>query len=264
MQNRTAYLRRLHHWIANRGVRGLLKEVWYRLGLILRGKPLPGSTNRETGPHPFDQTYGVDTTGLLWGEALGNVKATRDSLYWATGYYGIAPSAFTSALQALDLDWTQFTFIDIGCGKGRAMMLATRFPFRRVLGIELSQALVDIANANLQKFSAPWRSFQGQAEAVAADATSFPVPDGPLVLFLYHPFAGPVMKRFVEHLKSAAVAQPREILLLYANPELASQLEASGDVDRISRRSFPLTEEDTIADRFASREEVFAAYRLRT
>lgn len=262
MSNRAAYVRRIRHWIANRGVRGLFKEIGHRLLLFVQGKSVARQSDRDTGPHPFDRAHGVDTTGLLWGESLGEA-ASKESQYWATGYYGIAPSAFDAALDNMALDWPRFTFVDIGCGKGRALLLALRHPFRRVLGVELSPELVSVAKSNLERFTAPWRQPEIPAEAIAADATSFSVPDGPLLLYLYHPFAGPMMKRFVGHLKAASQTQPREILLLYGNPELGQQLEASGDVEQLWRRAFALTDEDRAADRFGSSHEYFAAYRLK-
>ncbi len=263
MAQRRALRRRIHHWIANRGIRGLLREVVYRVGLFVRGKPLPGSGEVDRGPHPFDVAYRVDTTGLVWGEALGEASGSEASQYWVTGYYGIAPSVFTAALEKLALDWPRFTFVDIGCGKGRAMLLAMRFPFRAILGVELSRELVDIANRNIAAFTAPWRQSNVPVEAVAADATEFPVPAGPLLLFLYHPFAAPVMKRFLAHLASAAGSEAREIYLLYANPELAPLLAETPGVVPLWRQTFALSAEDAAADRFGSYGETIIAYQLR-
>ena len=263
MPRRQAHLRRIHHWLANRGIRGVLKEIVYRLRLLAQGKPMPGSAGRDPGAHPFDLTYGVDTSGLVWGEELGNSRERKESHYWVTGYYGIAPSAFTSALEKLALDWSRFTFVDIGCGKGRAMLAALRFPFHHLMGVELSPELVHIASSNLERFTAPWRQPGVSTEALAADASDFPIPAGPLVLFLYHPFAAPVMKRFLAHLGTAAKAEARDILLLYANPELASQVLATPGVVQLWRESFALSAEDSAADRFDSTYETFAAYRLR-
>ena len=263
MARRQAHLRRIHHWIANRGVRGLLKEVMYRLRLLAQGKPMPGSVDRDPGTHPFDVAYGVDTAGLVWGEALGESSGNRESQYWTTGYYGIAPSAFTAAVERLALEWSRFTFVDIGCGKGRAMLAAMRFPFRHLLGVELSPGLVRVAQSNLETFSAPWRRPGVSGEAMAADATDFRIPSGPLLVFLYHPFAAPVMKRFLAHLAEAARVEPREIVMLYANPELGPQVTATPGFVQLWREWFSLSAEDSAADRFASTSETFAAYQLR-
>ncbi len=263
MADRQAYLRRARHWIANRGWRGFLQELWYRGCLIIQGKPVPGRENGSSAPHPFDVQYGVDTDGLVWGESLDR-PSSEDAAYWATGYYGISPSAFTGALSRLQLDWSRFTFVDVGCGKGRALLLALRFPFRRALGIELSAPLVAVAQANLQNFAAPWRSANVPVEAIAGDATTSPVPDGPVLLFLYHPFAAPVMKRFLAHIMEAAQQEKRAVYLLYANPELGAMVAATPGVKWLWKENFALTPEEGAADRFGSHGEQFNAYRIDT
>ncbi len=261
MSSRHAYVRRARHWIANRGWRGFFGEVWYRLRLTLQGKPLPGRENGNTRPHPFDVAYRVDTGGLVWGEGLKRPRS-EDAAYWATGYYGISPSAFTAAVERLGLEWSRFSFVDVGCGKGRAMLLALRFPFRRVCGVELSSTLATVASANLERFAAPWRQKGVPAEAMAGDATEFPFPQGPLVLFLYHPFAAPVMKRFLTHVQNAMTLERREIYLLYANPELEQMVAGTPGFQQMWKQLFSLTPEEGAADRFGSYGEMFAAFRV--
>lgn len=263
MAGRTAYLRRARHWIANRGWRGLVEELWYRLRLRLQGKPVPGRPKDNAQAHPFDVAYGVDTGGLVWGEHLDRPHSD-DAAFWATGYYGISPSAFTAAMERLRLDWPRYTFVDIGCGKGRAMLLALRFRFKRVLGVELSPALSAVAQKNLERFTADWRQPEVVTEVMTGDATQIALPGGPLVFFLYHPFAAPLMQRFLEHVLQAARSGPREIYLLYANPELGALVGATPSVEWLWRETFPLTAEEGAADRFGSYGEVFAAYRVVT
>lgn len=259
MPQRRAYLRRARHWIANRGWRGLLDQLLWRLELKLKGKPVPGREGPDKGPHPFDREYGVDTTGLVWGESLE--AEDTEATYWATGYYGIAPSAFNAALDRLALDWPRFTFVDVGCGKGRALLLATRYPFRKLLGVELSRELAAVAHRNLQTFRAPWPHSGQQATVITADATTVPLPEGPLLLFLYHPFAAPVMRRFLDHLLSAARTSQQPIYLLYSNPELASMLDATAGLTRLWEQWSSMTAEETAADRFNSTQEQTVAYR---
>ena len=265
MAGRRAYVRRARHWIANRGWQGFLGELWYRAGLMIQGKPIPGRENGSRAPHPFDVKYGVDTAGLVWGESLDEPlgkDTVGEALYWATGYYGISPSAFTFALERLHLPWREYTFVDVGCGKGRALLLALRFPFRRVLGVELSPELAAVAESNLKTFTAPWRRAEVPAQVFAEDATVFPVPSGPVVFFLYHPFAAPLMRRFLEHAVAAAGVEARAMYLLYANPELEAMVAGWPGVEWLWKETFSLTPEEGAADRFGSFGEVFAAYRV--
>jgi SAM-dependent methyltransferase len=89
---------------------------------------------------------------FLWGEM---VAVTLSSLY-ATGYAGVPPSTLGPALAALPIKHEEFTFVDIGCGKGRALFIAAEFPFRRIVGAELAVELAQIARANVA-LNPAWR-----------------------------------------------------------------------------------------------------------
>ena len=257
---RRSHLRRARHWIANRGWTGFLSEIFWRFKLLLGGKAIPGRPGPDNGPHPFDVAYNVDTTGLVWGESLESGDRTQAVSYWATGYYGVSPSAFDDALRTLSIDWTQFTFVDIGCGKGRALLLALQYRWRELLGIELSPQLAEIARHNLGSFTAPWRQDDLQASIVKSDATTADLPSGPLVVYLYHPFAAPVMMRFLEHVRSALEAERRPLYLLYTNPELGSMLDKTPWLEKLWDRHFAMSSEDIAADRFGSHYERIVAY----
>lgn len=113
---------------------------------------------------------------------------------WNTAYYGIAPSVFERALALVGTptppgtlaapstltppDWSRFSFVDLGCGKGRALLLASRHPFLQILGVELDSNLARTARANLRAFHAPWQQCRTLA-VHHADATAFDLPATP-------------------------------------------------------------------------------------
>ncbi len=267
---RTSLIRRSRHWIVNRGWRGFAAEIVRRSRLILTGKqPLLAPPAAAPVTHPFDAQNGVDTGGLIFGEQLdvsrnntrtGAKRAPTPEAYWATAYYGIAPSVFTAALERLALSWPRYTFLDVGCGKGRALMLATRFPFHAVVGVELSPELARVAARNLQHFQAA-QPQSAPATVLCADATEMTFPAGPLVLSLYHPFAAPVMRRFLAGLHASLTENPREAWILYTNPELHPLLSAQPWLQTAWTGIFTLSEEDRAADRFGSEWEKIIAYR---
>jgi hypothetical protein len=123
-------------------------------------------------------------------------------------------------------------------------------------------ALATVAQANIDKFAAPWRQPSVPIQAIAGDATTFAIPDGPLVLFLYHPFAAPVMKRFLQHVQTAMRTQPRDVVILYANPELNSLLASTRGCTELWQNTFGFSEEDKSASRFGTDYENFSAFRL--
>lgn len=153
----------------------------------------------------FDAMYGVDTGGYTY---LGSLKIRSPN--WREGNSHIAadPEEFAAAMSALDVDLSRFTFIDLGSGKGRALMLAAQYPFERIIGVEFSERLVETARRNLGD----------RAETILADATQYDLPPVPTILFLYNPFQGTVMEAVAERTKASLAAHPRHLTVLYLNP----------------------------------------------
>jgi predicted RNA methylase len=196
-----------------------------------RRRLLPGLAKKDGFlPHPFDEVNGVRTSGLVAGRHL--VSGHAHDRY-ATAYYGVAPSVFRALLArragshpAAALDQT--TFVDIGAGMGRAVLLAGELPFRQVIGVELHPTLVRIARCNL----AAWRSAgRGLApmRIVARDAVDFAFPPGPCLAFLFNPFGVVVMRRWLRAVTKAFAARPGELDILYVNNEQEGVFEEQRD-----------------------------------
>jgi hypothetical protein len=215
-------------------------------------------TAQSPAIHPFDIAHGTDTSGLIRGEDLPIGHHNR---LWNTAYYGISPALLLHLINTLDIDHQRFTFLDLGSGKGRALLLASRFPFRRIIGIELSPQLSTIATANIASFSAPWQLCRN-IEAYTGDATAIDYPAGPLVLYLYNPFLAPVLKRCLRNLAQSLAKEPREIQLIYINPAPERFIKRHAPTFRKQwEQTFAMSEEDILADRVNSTQEQVAIYR---
>jgi SAM-dependent methyltransferase len=238
-------IRRALHSLANRDFR--------ELGNSIVQKPTPP----HPAIHPFDKAHGTDTSGLIHGE---NLPTGHRNGLWSTAYYGISPSLLTHLIDTLDIDHRRFTFLDLGSGKGRALLLASRFPFRRILGVELSPQLNAIATANIAHFRAPWQQCHA-LEVHTGDATTIDYPTGPLVLYLYNPFLPPVLKPCLRNLTRSLIREPREIYLIYINPAPESLIKKHAPALRKQwEQTFTLNEEDILADRVNSTQEHVAIY----
>jgi len=199
--------------------------------------------------HPFDLENGVRTSGLIAGRHLrsGHLHDRH-----ATAYYGVAPSVF----QALIRRWQEtqpaaafeeFTFIDIGAGMGRAVLLAAEMPFRSVVGVELHPTLAQIARRNL----AIWRQAdraRTSTRIVCGDAAEFRFPHGPCLAFLFNPFGATVMRRLLRHMASSFAASPLQLDLLYVNNEQESVLQAQPGFKRLFLGQIKRSRKDAIAD----------------
>ena len=188
---------------------------------------LPGLAKRDGFlPHPFDEANGVRTSGLVAGRHL---KSGHTHDRHATAYYGVAPSVFHALLNRWSKSrpaapMEQTTFVDIGAGMGRAVLMAAELPFAKVIGVELHPALVRIARRNLTVWRAAGRTRAG-ARIVASDAVDFVFPPGPCIAFLFNPFGAVVMRRWLRAMMRSFAGRPGELDILYVNNEQEGVLE---------------------------------------
>ena len=178
----------------------------------------------RTTPDDFDREYGVQTR---------IVPRMRDS--WRTFMRGgvvhepSSPAAFRAVLDSLRLAYQETTFVDIGSGAGRAVLMAAGYPFRSVLGIEISPQLHTIAEHNLQALPDEKR-LAADVTFMCADATTYDPPPEPLLLYLYNPFGVAPMWRFRTNLEAALLAgrqHPLTVVLAYCYRDTREVLERS-------------------------------------
>ncbi|HTV08814.1 MAG TPA: class I SAM-dependent methyltransferase [Candidatus Aquilonibacter sp.] len=208
---------------------------------------------RRPAVHPFDVAYGTETSGLLSGKiiARGTGAAPED----LTAYYGIAPSILRALL---DL-WLRelhppapierTVFLDVGAGKGRAMLVASEYPFLSVEGIELNPALASIARRNISLWTRSEQSnMLAPLELHEADATRLPLPREPILAHLFHPFEDRLLRRFLRHVEKDLAAHPHPFDLLYVNAEHDSLIDRHPAFTRLWLGRIPMSAEDHVAD----------------
>ncbi len=103
--------------------------------------------------------------------------------------------------------------LDYGAGMGRVLAAATRYPFQRLIGIELSPELCELARLNVARALAT--PGLPPIAVVQGDARSFEVPDDVTVFFLYNPFVGDVLEAVVHRIEESFARAPRNAMVLY-------------------------------------------------
>ena len=201
--------------------------------------------------HPFDRTHGTDTGGLIPRESL---LTGHPSDAHITAYYAVAPSILTALL---DL-WLRskphapigrFSFLDIGAGKGRALLSAATYPFLQAIGIELNPALAHIARINIEVFTtADTSPALTQISLTEADAIDAPLPATPILAFLFHPFEAPVLKALLRKIETAFATRPGTLDILYVNAECADILDRHPAFTNLFKGPVAMSPEDHIAD----------------
>src|SRR3954452_15334203 len=103
---------------------------------------------------------------------------------------------------------SEFVFINIGSGKGRMLIIASEFPFRRVIGVEIGRELAEAGARNADVIRAKFPA-RPAIESIHADGATYDFPHEALVVFLNQPFEAPVMRRFLENLERSTSEAPR-------------------------------------------------------
>src|SRR5205085_2791982 len=136
---------------------------------------------------------------------------------YGNAYVGTDPALFREMVGRLPIRHDDFVFIDFGSGKGRCLLLATEWPFRRIVGVELSAELNHVARENIRRFQS--RAPHGQpVESVCTDAASYRLPRKPLVCYFFNPFRADVMAAVADHFARSLAQHPRDLFVVYHHP----------------------------------------------
>ena len=161
----------------------------------------------------WDRQHGVDTAGSIQLAALDVVGPHRDKGNEAVC---TSPRTFDFIMRSLPGDLQKHTFIDIGSGKSRTLLLASRYPFATIVGVEFARELVEIARSNIAHFRDPSQKCR-TLSVVETDAAAYGFPDAPLVIYFYNPFSKDVFDIVLKNLVSSLERQPRDCFIVYGS-----------------------------------------------
>ena len=182
------------------------------------------SWNKE---HPYDRAHGVRTSGKLPSFLLRPGKPIDDQ---TSEYLAAQPSIIRQALATIP-EPELCHFVDIGCGKGRPLLVATEFRFAAITGVEHSPTLSRIARRNADVFSRvhPDRI---PIAVVTGDALEYELPGEKLVIFLYNPFHRALIAQLLRRIKSSLQLISRDLYIIYYTPVWADVFDASTALER--------------------------------
>jgi Histone methylation protein DOT1 len=169
-----------------------------------------------------DRRHGVDTAGITYLETLSIDSPSRSR---GMAYEGVPVSLFNRMMERLDIRHEDYVFIDLGSGKGRALLAASHYPFRELIGVEFAGGLHEIARSNLQTYldrrgkNVRWRLEHG-------DAVEFQFPDENVVLFLFNPFDGLVLRSVLDNVAAYVRDYRKSIYIVYCNAKYAAVFDS--------------------------------------
>jgi SAM-dependent methyltransferase len=161
----------------------------------------------------FDRRYGTDTAEEVPLVATG---ISHEQARCGNGVYRpLWEGAFHDALRCVGVLPDGYSFIDLGCGKGKLLMLAAGYPFARIVGVEFAPTLVETAQRNLTLFRAAHPD-SPPIEAVAGDARHWPLPAGPAMVMIFNSF-DPATTRQVMSAVDREALRDQPLFVLYVN-----------------------------------------------
>jgi protein-L-isoaspartate O-methyltransferase len=156
----------------------------------------------------FDRLHGTETSL--------NVNRRRMQLGSSgLSYEPAIPDLFAKACQSLPSDAKTYTFIDLGSGKGRVLIMAHEYGFQNIIGVELSDRLIAVCRQNLAILGIT------NVSIAAEDASTFSPPNGPLVVCMNNPFTPPLFNKVVERLTEHRLP----LYLIYLTPRYRAVIE---------------------------------------
>jgi len=161
----------------------------------------------------WDRRHGVDTAGSI---QLGTLDVVGPHRAMGNEAVCTSPRTFDFIMKSLPRDLDGHTFIDIGSGKSRTLLLASRYPFADIVGVEFARELVDIARSNIERFKDPSQKCRALS-AVEADAAAYDFPETPLVVYFYNPFSKDVFDIVLKNLVSSLERRPRDCFIVYGS-----------------------------------------------
>lgn len=172
-------------------------------------------------PVGFDVERGVATAHVGLGRDL--VEGPGGGLQ----HEATSEAAFAEMMARLPVSHADFTFIDVGSGLGRVLLMAAEFPFREVIGVEHARDLFEAAGRNLAR-ARRRRQRRAPIRMVLANAANWEFPESPLVVFLYNPCLGEALQGIATALAASLAKRPRPLYVIYKNAREPRAWERTG------------------------------------
>lgn len=174
-------------------------------------KPLLNTINNARC-EAWDLIHGVDTCG---DQLLASMDFQSKNKTVGLEYQSHHPGIIHAGLAALAIGPEDYTFIDFGCGKGRVLLVASGFAFRKIIGIEFAPFLAETARRNLKSYrSLPQKCTNIEVKTI--DATEYVLMPEPQVLYFYSPFSKSVLDQIMQNIEDSLQQWPRDLLVLFS------------------------------------------------
>lgn len=195
-----------------------LKGLFHFVDRLLRGiqRYMDGS---------FDRKYGTNTSGIV---QLDHLTIHKNNVINSIWYEPMSEKAFRQIMDHVAIDFRKFEFLDFGSGKGRVLLLASEYGYKKITGVEFAKELHFVGVDNIKKYNRLKRNPMN-IQSVWMDAIQFPIPNVPVVVFFFSPFRGKVLQQVLDNVSTSFSLNPREFVLIFhgSNPETIGLLNTT-------------------------------------
>jgi 16S rRNA G966 N2-methylase RsmD len=175
-------------------------------------------TAKSTGIYAYELIYNsirerqfkIETKGVIERSTLGYDNPVYN--YYVPTPYSTLFKIFRQIKETIP----EGTFIDYGSGMGRVLIVASTYSFRKVIGIELSHDLNNIAKDNVKKSISKLRC--KNIDIIEADAKTYFPPKHITHFFLFNPFGNEILKCVLNNIHDSLIDNPRDVIIIYLPP----------------------------------------------
>lgn len=180
----------------------------------------------------YDKKRGIETCELAFISELGD-NPVDFSGFLIDELYGALPIILFNAIHrpGSKLSRTDASYVDIGAGKGRMLILAAEKGYKNILGIEYVPSLAQIGIDNCEIALKDMKDVKWANEAI--DATTMKYPDTDLLVFLNNSFDRPMFDHWLNNLMKDLKDNPREMVLIYNHSICSHVLDSTPGLERV-------------------------------
>lgn len=171
----------------------------------------------------YEKLLKIDTLTI---ENLEHLTLASDNSKENHHYQGASYFILFKIFSSLPSDFKNTTFIDYGCGKGRALFVAEQCGFKRLIGVDIAKELILDAEKNLINYQK--QNASSEIKFVFEDATKYDIPKDACVFYFFNPFGPKILQSVLSHIKKSVDQSPRKILCIYLNPLYKEEFEKLG------------------------------------
>lgn len=174
----------------------------------------PSFRRKLNEENTFDALFGVETIDKV---EVCDLDVSEDRRQHCVFYHPTRVWLFNEIFKDIQIVHKDYILVDFGSGKGRVLLLAAMYPFKKIIGVEISRKLHEIALKNIQGYKKEWQLCH-EISSWCLDVENFEIPNEKIVLFFYNPFDAFVMRQVLSNIESSFGRYHRDMILIYVNP----------------------------------------------